>query len=250
MGKRTGPIGFRARYSEKWVEQSIGPSYKIRFKCLTVAENALLILLEKKGFFVFWQKLYNRSFFYEIHIFISEIPSIQETLEVRTTLYNLFGAIFRINYHKLSFWIKNNALAKKKIKSSLGGHWRVKNNRFFFRIASLLQTGFFCLDANLFSKVVKDLLIKHKRHWLVFKFVNFVLQRVAVEDPFIFGVKIQISGKINGRSRKRKKILAVGPMSLQTISNDIDYSYKVVVTKFGVFGVKVWLFRGQKYLKI
>jgi ribosomal protein S3 len=32
-------------------------------------------------------------------------------------------------------------------------------------------------------------------------------------------------------------------MPLQTITNDIGYSYRVAVTKFGVFGIKVWLYK-------
>ena len=55
----------------------------------------------------------------------------------------------------------------------------------------------------------------------------------------IEGLWIQISGKVNGRPRKRKRVFRYGPMSLQGIAKNIDYSFSVAVTKFGAFGIKV-----------
>lgn len=79
----------------------------------------------------------------------------------------------------------------------------------------------------------------------MFRFIkvalNFYYRRFR---PFE-GLRLQVAGKINGRSRKRRRIIRFGPMPLQGIANDVGYSYRVAVTKFGAFGIKLWLLRHQ-----
>jgi len=84
---------------------------------------------------------------------------------------------------------------------------------------------------------------KHNRHWLVFRFLKNTLDLFVASSPCIMGLRVLISGKLNGRPRKKKKEFRFGIMPLQALSYDIDYSYRVVVTKFGVFGIKIWLFK-------
>lgn len=88
-----------------------------------------------------------------------------------------------------------------------------------------------------------DLIKKHNRHWLVFRFLKNIIGLNFKQNRSLQGIRIQISGKINGFSRKRKRVLSWGTLPLQTISNKIDYSYRVAITKFGVFGIKVWLYK-------
>ena len=80
---------------------------------------------------------------------------------------------------------------------------------------------------------------KHNRHWLVFRFLKNTLGLFVESSSSIAGLRLLISGKLNGRPRKKKKEFRFGIMPLQAFSHDIDYSYRVVVTKFGVFGIKL-----------
>jgi small subunit ribosomal protein S3 len=61
----------------------------------------------------------------------------------------------------------------------------------------------------------------------------------------IKGIKIQISGRLNGAEIARSEWTREGRVPLQTLRADIDYSYHAAQTTYGVLGVKVWLFKGE-----
>lgn len=59
------------------------------------------------------------------------------------------------------------------------------------------------------------------------------------------GVKIQVSGRLNGAEIARSEWFREGRVPLQTLRADIDYSYRTAKTIFGIIGIKVWLFKGE-----
>ena len=59
------------------------------------------------------------------------------------------------------------------------------------------------------------------------------------------GIKIQISGRLNGAEIARTEWVREGRVPLQTLRADIDYSYKTAKTIYGILGVKVWIFTGE-----
>jgi small subunit ribosomal protein S3 len=61
----------------------------------------------------------------------------------------------------------------------------------------------------------------------------------------IQGIKVQISGRLNGAEIARSEWLREGRVPLQTLRADIDYSCKIAQTIYGILGVKVWLFKGE-----
>nr|YP_010198654.1 ribosomal protein S3 [Gracilaria pacifica]UAD87070.1 ribosomal protein S3 [Gracilaria pacifica] len=63
------------------------------------------------------------------------------------------------------------------------------------------------------------------------------------------GIKIQVSGRLNGAEIARSEWVREGRVPLQTLRAHIDYSYKTAYTIYGILGVKVWLFKGEKILK-
>lgn len=65
-------------------------------------------------------------------------------------------------------------------------------------------------------------------------------QKASIE-----GIKIQVSGRLNGAEIARSEWLREGRVPLQTLRADIDYSYKKAQTIYGVLGIKVWLFKGE-----
>jgi small subunit ribosomal protein S3 len=60
------------------------------------------------------------------------------------------------------------------------------------------------------------------------------------------GVKIQVSGRLNGAEMARTEKIAVGRMPLQTMRADIDYGFAEAHTTYGRIGVKVWVYHGDK----
>ena len=61
----------------------------------------------------------------------------------------------------------------------------------------------------------------------------------------IRGIKIQVSGRLNGAEIARSEWLRKGRVPLQTLRADIDYSAKEANTIYGVLGIKVWLFKNE-----
>ncbi len=65
------------------------------------------------------------------------------------------------------------------------------------------------------------------------------------QKAHIKGIKIQVSGRLNGAEIARSEWVREGRVPLQTLRADIDYSYKRAETIYGVLGIKVWLFKGE-----
>jgi len=59
------------------------------------------------------------------------------------------------------------------------------------------------------------------------------------------GVKVQVKGRIGGAELARAEWFLVGRMPLQTLRADIDYGFAVAQTKYGVLGIKVWIYKGD-----
>ncbi len=58
------------------------------------------------------------------------------------------------------------------------------------------------------------------------------------------GVKIMVSGRLNGADIARTEWYLEGRLPLQTLKADVDYGYTTATTKMGTIGVKVWVFKG------
>jgi small subunit ribosomal protein S3 len=63
------------------------------------------------------------------------------------------------------------------------------------------------------------------------------------------GIKIQISGRLNGAEMARSEMYKEGRTPLHTFRADIDYALGEALTKVGLLGVKVWICRGEVYGK-
>ncbi len=63
------------------------------------------------------------------------------------------------------------------------------------------------------------------------------------------GIKVQVSGRLNGAEIARSEMLKEGRTPLHTFRADIDYAQTPANTKVGCVGVKVWICRGEVYGK-
>lgn len=73
--------------------------------------------------------------------------------------------------------------------------------------------------------------------------------RKAVESALRFGargIKVRVSGRLNGAEIARSEWYLHGQLPLQTLRADIDYGYAVARTTYGVIGVKAWLYKGER----
>jgi len=63
------------------------------------------------------------------------------------------------------------------------------------------------------------------------------------------GIKIMISGRLNGSDMARSETYKEGRTPLHTLRSDIDYSIVEALTVYGKIGVKVWICKGEVYGK-
>jgi small subunit ribosomal protein S3 len=95
-------------------------------------------------------------------------------------------------------------------------------------------------NANLIGESIVDQLEKR------------ILFRRAVQNAIklansenILGIKIEVSGRLNGADMARSEWVREGRVPLQTLRANIDYTEKRANTIYGTLGIKVWLFKGD-----
>lgn len=64
------------------------------------------------------------------------------------------------------------------------------------------------------------------------------------------GVKVQISGRLGGAEMARTEVYKEGRTPLHTLRADIDYALSEALTKAGLIGIKVWIFKGEIFDKV
>ena len=63
------------------------------------------------------------------------------------------------------------------------------------------------------------------------------------------GIKVQISGRLNGAEMARSETYKDGRIPLSTFRADIDYALVEAKTTYGRIGIKVWIMKGEVYGK-
>jgi small subunit ribosomal protein S3 len=59
------------------------------------------------------------------------------------------------------------------------------------------------------------------------------------------GIKIMVSGRLNGAEIARSEWYREGRVPLSTLRADIDYGFAEALTTYGKIGIKVWIFKGE-----
>jgi len=72
------------------------------------------------------------------------------------------------------------------------------------------------------------------------------MERV-MQNKEVKGVKMEVAGRLNGTEIARSEWLKQGRMPLQSIRADIDYALVEAHCTYGAIGVKVWIYKGDKF---
>jgi small subunit ribosomal protein S3 len=73
--------------------------------------------------------------------------------------------------------------------------------------------------------------------------------RKAVDAALRFGakgIKVRVSGRLNGAEIARSEWYLHGQLPLHTLRADIDYGFSEARTTFGQIGVKCWIYKGEQ----
>mmetsp|Transcript_12155 Transcript_12155/g.33451 ORF Transcript_12155/g.33451 Transcript_12155/m.33451 type:complete len:215 (-) Transcript_12155:2145-2789(-) len=96
------------------------------------------------------------------------------------------------------------------------------------------------LNATLLADLVAEQLEKR----IAFRrAIREALQRAQKQN--VQGIKIQVSGRLNGAEMARSEWIREGRVPLQTLRADIDYATKEANTIYGILGIKIWLFKNE-----
>ncbi len=71
----------------------------------------------------------------------------------------------------------------------------------------------------------------------------------TIKDAGGEGIKIRCAGRLGGAEIARAESYKWGKIPLQTIRADIDYGFSEAQTPYGIIGVKVWIYKGEKFGK-
>lgn len=63
----------------------------------------------------------------------------------------------------------------------------------------------------------------------------------------IKGARVEVSGRLGGAEIARRQWLKKGKLPRQTLRADIDYAQEEAFCTYGVIGVKVWIYKGEKF---
>jgi len=94
------------------------------------------------------------------------------------------------------------------------------------------------------ATLLADLVAEQLENRIAFRrAIREALQRAQKQN--VKGIKIQVSGRLNGAEIARNEWIREGRVPLQTLRADIDYATKEANTIYGVLGIKVWLFKSE-----
>ena len=63
------------------------------------------------------------------------------------------------------------------------------------------------------------------------------------------GIKVTLSGRLAGNEIARSEWLREGSIPLHTLRANLDYAEAEALTTYGIIGVKVWIYKGEIFLK-
>jgi small subunit ribosomal protein S3 len=115
---------------------------------------------------------------------------------------------------------------------------QVKTNKNYFIGIKFIKNPF--EDANLIAKFIADQLEKRTPFRRAVKQTIKKVQRTKMK-----GIKVEVSGRLNGIEIARSEWKRDGRVPLHTLKAKIDYTHQRAETIYGVIGIKVWLFEGE-----
>jgi small subunit ribosomal protein S3 len=205
MGQKVHPIGFRLGFNKTW--RSRWYSEKEYAKLLH--EDLLLKKELKKRF---------------AHAGVSRVDIERAANKLKISIFTSRPGII----------IGRKGQEVDKLKQEIQ---KKTGKEVFINIQEILKPE---LDAQLVSESVALQLEKR----IAFRRA----MRKAVDAALRFGakgIKVRVSGRLNGAEIARSEWYLHGQLPLHTLRADIDYGFSEARTSFGQIGVKCWIYKGE-----
>nr|YP_009674984.1 ribosomal protein S3 [Rhizochromulina marina]QDH81835.1 ribosomal protein S3 [Rhizochromulina marina] len=133
----------------------------------------------------------------------------------------------------------------------LVGHGGTNLNKLYKQIKSIIEPGRTALINIVEIKypdteaaLIGDFIVEQLEKRVAFRrAIRKAIKRTQVAN--VPGIKVQVSGRLNGAEIARSEWIREGRVPLQTLRADIDYAKKEAYTIYGILGIKIWLFKGE-----
>nr|YP_011006145.1 30S ribosomal protein S3 [Dictyotopsis propagulifera]WAM63149.1 30S ribosomal protein S3 [Dictyotopsis propagulifera] len=168
-------------------------------------------------------------------------------LSYNSTSSGVTRIIIKRSERKKKIYIEIKSVAPEQIVGESGSRLRTLDKR----ISYIVKPKRILLNIIKITKpyteatLLADVLIFNLQKRISFrKCMRKILERYRIENA-LNGIKIQISGRLNGAEIARTEWVREGRVPLQTIRADIDYCYKTAQTSYGILGIKIWIFKTE-----
>nr|QJF53600.1 ribosomal protein S3 [Halimeda tuna]QJF53604.1 ribosomal protein S3 [Halimeda tuna] len=227
MGQKVHPLGFRVGITQPHLSQWYAS--KRYYSQYVLEDNFIRTILLKK---------YKRANFSKIHI----SRKTDDHFEIVIHAQNL-GILIGTKSEKSEKF----KLFQKQIKEFIF-HYRQSEWNSKLRVVLHI---FRCKTS---ASSIADFIVEHLERRVPYKVVFNLLkkhlqrqERQERQEHFDsalgIGMKIQISGRLNGAEIARQASIREGRLPLQTLQAHIDYHFQQAYTMYGILGVKVWVLK-------
>jgi len=158
---------------------------------------------------------------------------------------------------------RTSSTVKIIIKSSKPGFILGRGGKGVEMLEKELREKLFKETKGTFSKLIKIEIVEVKNPWLsaqiTAQWIAFQLEKRVpyrkamkmaltkiLEQKGVQGAKILVSGRLNGVTIARDEHIEYGRLPRQNYRSDIDYGFAQAYCTYGVIGVKVWIYKGEK----
>jgi len=118
-----------------------------------------------------------------------------------------------------------------------------KNNPWLTKARGLIYSIFLAVEyksSRLLAQQLATMLARGKQHYQQLKSTVLLIKKYYMSNRINFlGLRVDVSGKLAGRMRKRKYRKSLGKLPLQTVKVMVSYCLALSYTKFGILSVKI-----------
>lgn len=207
MGQKVNPHGIRVGVIKSWDTQWYA---------------------EKKDFSKLLKEDYEIRTFLKKKYFVSAISKIAIERAANRVSVSIYTAKPGVLIGKQGAEIEEMKKALAKI---------VKNKHIAINIMEVKKPD---CDAQLMAESIAGQLEKRASFRRTMKQAISKAMRLGVK-----GVKVMVSGRLDGAEIARSEQYHEGSIPLQTLRADIEYGFAEALTTFGIIGIKVWIYKGE-----
>jgi len=162
------------------------------------------------------------------------------TLKLMKYLEQFFGLNMLVYCKSINFYFKQSTL---QLNFKLYNVFRFFRRFSFFRdTLYIANISTYCRNPLLLSDHIVEELCRVRNQWPIINLTSRLLSKLLKMRIHIKGIKLLISGRLRGRSRKKTYSKTFGQLPLQSFSKNVQYSLSQDFNVFGMFGVKLWFY--------